>query len=125
MPVACAQLLFGIIANHSSHEHRMAICTATDSLCHMRVRILYPIFDRSSGKFPRFLPLRRILSASCLRELPVTLTTRPPFLVIIGGLVPGYPGTDREALRSFPPLHAVRFLDIVCVSVVQAVSDLV
>lgn len=65
IPVVCAQLLLGTIANRSSREHRMAICTATDSLRHMRIRILYHILDQASGKCPRLLPLRGTLLACC------------------------------------------------------------
>jgi hypothetical protein len=80
MPVVRAQLLLGTIGNYSSRERRVAICTATDSLRRMCVRVLYPILVHTSGKCPRFLPLQGIPLASCSRELPVALTTRFPFL---------------------------------------------
>ena len=50
MSVMCTQLLSGTIANLSSREHCVAICTATDALRYLRVRTLYSIHDRASGK---------------------------------------------------------------------------
>ena len=42
----------GTIANLSSREHRVAICTATNSPRHLRVRTLYPFLDRAYSEFP-------------------------------------------------------------------------
>jgi hypothetical protein len=79
MPFVCAQLLSGTTANLSSHEHRVAIGTAADSLRHLRVRTLYPILDRASSKF-KFLPELRILWACSLELTGATaLTTASPF----------------------------------------------
>ncbi len=69
IPVMCAQFLLGTIANLSLREYCVAICTAADSLHHLCVRNLYPILDRASSKCPPFLPLLRILLASCSWEL--------------------------------------------------------
>lgn len=48
----CVQLLMGTIANNSSCEHRVAICTTTDSLRHNYIRALPPNIDCGSGKYP-------------------------------------------------------------------------
>src|SRR6266702_3738395 len=53
-----------------------------------------------------------------------TLTTGFPFSENSAVLVPGCPSDDWEALRSFALLHDVRRLDVVCVSVVHTISDL-
>ena len=52
----CAQLLLGTIATLSSYEHRVAICTATDSLRHLHVRVLCPVLERTSSECLNFCP---------------------------------------------------------------------
>src|SRR6266702_4582447 len=122
MPVVRAQLLSGTIADLSSREHRLAICAATDSLRHLRVRTLYPIHDRASGKCPHFCPFSgffwRLVRESSLEQR--TLTTGFSFLESIAALDADCPADDREALRSFAVLHDVRRLDVACISVVHA-----
>ena len=45
--VRCAQLLSDTIANLSSREHYVAICTATDCLRYLPVSNVYPFRDRT------------------------------------------------------------------------------
>ena len=106
-----AQLPSVTIANPSSREHRLAICTATDYLCNLRVCTLYPICDRASGESPPSLPHAGFF------PLFVTEVTaadyRLPFPERIAILVAGHPGHDRETLRSFAILYDVRRFYIV------------
>ncbi len=126
MPVVCAQLLSGTIADLSSREHRLAICPATDSLCCRRDRNLYPILDRASRKCAHSHPARflwRLVRESSPERR--TLTTGFSFLETFAALDIGSPADQREALCSFAVLHDVRRLGIACISVVHTISDVV
>ena len=107
MPAVCPQLLLNTILNLSSREHRVAICAATDSLRHLRVRILHPILDRASSNCPHFCPcpgfFRRLVCRSSLERR--TLTIGFPFSERISALDADFPADDRETLRSFAVLR--------------------
>ena len=47
-----------------------------------------------------------------------------PFSENIAVLGNGFPGDDREALRSFSAVHAVRRFDLTCILVIHAIRDI-
>jgi len=98
------------------------------TLCTICVSVIYIRFStaRQVSALP-FYPCSgffwRLVRGSSLERR--TLTTGFPFSEKIAVLADGYPGDDREALRSFAVLHDVRRFDLTCIriSVVHTISD--
>ena len=101
------------IANKSSCEHCVAICSTTDSLRHNLVRALFPNLDCESSKYPRSLPCSGLCLVRGSSLGSWNADGRLPFSDNSGELVPGCAGDDRETLRSFAHSHYVRRLGIV------------
>jgi hypothetical protein len=112
--VRCAQLLLDTIANDSSREHHVAICTATNCLRHLHVGVVYPFRDCACSEcLPFLLPPRFFFVLIRGGSLNRRLLTDFPFSERIAVLVASHPGDDREAVRSFAVLYDVRRFDIV------------
>jgi hypothetical protein len=112
--VRCAQPLSGTIANLSSREHHVAICTATNCLRHLRVGAVYPFRDCAYGECLSFFSLSDsvfvLVRGGSLKR---RLLTDFPFSERAAVLVTSPPGDDREAVCPFAVLYDVRCFYIV------------
>ena len=118
MPSCVLSFCWVTAATLSLHEHRVAVGTAADSLRHLHLRALRPILDCASSMCFPFVPLLKIIWASCLRELTGAIGADYgfPFPEKISVLADGSPGNDREAVCSLTVLHNVRRFELASMS---------
>ena len=123
IPVLWAQPLLAITANLSSCEHRVAICTAANTLHHLPLHTLCPIIGSASSKC-------LCLGSFCCLAVrgPLerrSLTASSTFSGRFGVLAETYPGDDWKALCPFTISYDVRRFDLACISVTPTISDVV
>ena len=112
------------IADLSSCERRMAICTAADTLHYLPVCDLCPIWGSASSRCPLFFPCSEFFRG-CSLDHRRMLTTGFTFSGRSEVLAEGHPSGDWEALRSFAFLHDVRCFYLARIFVTLTMSDVV